>query len=115
MGRNKLPIKNAVMKDALTKLVKEESARGMGQSKLVKPAAMKDAPAKPRKEVSVVDMVRKSLPKVAVMRDAPTMPRKEESVGGMGQSLLVKNEYSGGKVQKETIAAMQIIMVASST
>ena len=31
------------------------------------------------------------------MKDALTKSRKEESAGGMVLSLLVKNEYSGGK------------------
>ena len=56
--RQKRGVGYARSQNTPTMFRKEDSARGMGQSKLVKLAATKDA---------------------------PTMPLQEESVGGMGQ------------------------------
>jgi len=63
------------MRDAPTKLVKEESARSMGHSKLAKLAATKDVQIMPEMEESVGGMEQNKHPKSAVMKDAPTMLR----------------------------------------
>eukprot|EP00579_Thalassiosira_antarctica_P032841 CAMPEP_0201998762 /NCGR_PEP_ID=MMETSP0905-20130828/5484_1 /ASSEMBLY_ACC=CAM_ASM_000554 /TAXON_ID=420261 /ORGANISM="Thalassiosira antarctica, Strain CCMP982" /LENGTH=70 /DNA_ID=CAMNT_0048554829 /DNA_START=686 /DNA_END=898 /DNA_ORIENTATION=+ len=67
------------MKDAPTMSFKEESALGMGQSKLAKPAVMKDAQiSSSRVEcVGVMGRRRGQLVKYAAMKDAPITRRKE--------------------------------------
>ena len=62
---------------------REEYAEDMEQRERL--AVMRDAPTRLRKEESVKDMVQRERPRLVVMKGAPTKLRKEEFVSNMVQ------------------------------
>ena len=77
-------LRNAVMKDVLTLLPKEESVSNMVPRSSSSSAVMRDAPIVPRKEEYVSGMALRG--SSAAMKDVPTKLSMEMYVKGMVQS-----------------------------